>query len=44
MAWTKWPVAGEPFRARKTHAVGRVGSRLFLFGGHDGCVPRRAAR
>lgn len=34
--WTTVATAGACFSARKTHAVGRVGTRVFLFGGHDG--------
>jgi hypothetical protein len=36
MTWTKLTPAGESFKARKTHAVARVGKRIFLLGGHDG--------
>lgn len=36
MTWSQMTVTGEPFRARKTHAIGRVGTKLYLFGGHDG--------
>ena len=35
-AWHAPPAIGEPFKPRKTHAVGLVGARLFLFGGHSG--------
>ena len=34
--WHEFVAGGEPFKARKTHAIGRIGNRLFLFGGHDG--------
>jgi len=34
--WAKLNAQGEPMRARKTHAVARVGARLYVFGGHDG--------
>jgi hypothetical protein len=34
--WHACPHVGEPLKARKTHAVGRVGSRLFVMGGHSG--------
>jgi hypothetical protein len=34
--WHEFVAGGEPFKARKTHAIGRIGTRLFLFGGHDG--------
>lgn len=35
-SWYAPAAIGEAFKPRKTHAVGLVGARLFLFGGHSG--------
>lgn len=35
-SWYAPTMIGEAFKPRKTHAVGLVGARLFLFGGHSG--------
>jgi hypothetical protein len=35
-SWAKITPLGDSFKARKTHAVGRVGSKIYLYGGHDG--------
>ena len=36
MTWFKPAIQGKLPKPRKTHAMALVGSRLFLFGGHDG--------
>lgn len=36
LTWHEFKPAGASFKPRKTHAVGRVGNRLWLFGGHNG--------
>ena len=34
--WYEYIPSGIPYIPRKTHAVGRINNRLWLFGGHDG--------
>ena len=36
MTWLKPNIQGKLPKPRKTHAMALVGSRLYLFGGHDG--------